>query len=88
MAFLPFPCFLLNSDPITGIAKDEMVHLGLAGNILCSIGGTPRLYGNTPEFPAELFYAKLKLNLKPASKETIGLFRDVRSLLLYATCQD
>jgi len=51
-----------------------MLHLGLAGNILCAIGGTPRLSSTIPEFPAVLFDTKLNLTMKPATKETIGLF--------------
>jgi len=56
-----------------------MLHLGLAGNTLCAIGGTPRLYRNIPEFPADLFQTALKLTLNPAKKETIGLFMEVEA---------
>ncbi|TFK64360.1 hypothetical protein BDN72DRAFT_881553 [Pluteus cervinus] len=63
-----------NAKKILRISKEEMLHLGLAGNILRSIGGTPSLHQYAPEFPQELFYDKVKLNLKPATKETIETF--------------
>ncbi|KAF8343249.1 ferritin-like-domain-containing protein [Amanita rubescens] len=64
---------------IIKIAKDEMFHLGLAGNMLCAIGGKPALYNSTPEFPSTLFSNNLTLTLAPATKETIKLFVDVEA---------
>jgi hypothetical protein len=67
-----------------------MLHLGLAGNILCAIGGTPKVYGNeyTPKFPVDIFYEeKVKLQLKPATKENIFTFVEVsiiHSLIFFA----
>lgn len=63
-----------------GIVRQEMLHLALSGNILCSIGGTPRLYGKeyTPKYPREIFFEKIDLNLKPATKDNIGIFMRVR----------
>lgn len=53
--------------------------MGLAGNILCSIGGSPKVYGHgvTPGYPCWLFYDNIPLALKPATKETIGSFVSV-----------
>jgi len=68
-------------DKIIDVSREEMLHLGLAGNILNAIGGYPRLYGNeyTPEFPRTLFYTNLRLNLKPAVQDTINLFMKVEA---------
>lgn len=58
-----------------------MLHLGLAGNVLCSIGGIPRLVGAdyTPTYPRLLFEVDLEstLTLRPASKSAIELFKRV-----------
>jgi len=54
-----------------------MLHLGLAGNVFCAIGGAPKVYGEkyTPIFPVNIFYEdKVKLELKPATKENIHTF--------------
>jgi hypothetical protein len=62
-----------------------MLHLGLAGNILNSIGGDPYLYGQdyTPSFPADIFFeAKLKLHLRPATKDNVKSFMEVSAFLL------
>ena len=78
-------CPLLSSNFISNveIAKDEMFHLGLAGNMLCGIGGKPNLYNLTPEFPSTLFSTSLTLTLAPATKQTIQLFVDVSGSLPY-----
>lgn len=61
------------------VVKQEMLHLGLAGNILCSIGGTPRVYGReyTPQYPSEIFYEPIEMNLAPATKDTVHSFMKV-----------
>lgn len=61
------------------VVKQEMLHLGLAGNILCSIGGAPRVYGNeyTPKYPREIFYEPVEMNLLPGTKDTIHTFMKV-----------
>ncbi|KAG8993010.1 hypothetical protein FRB90_000815 [Tulasnella sp. 427] len=63
---------------ILHIVRQEMLHLGLAGNILCSIGGTPQLYGTDymPEYPSDLFYSngKVTFELAPGNKETVATF--------------
>jgi hypothetical protein len=63
------------------VVKEEMLHLGLAGNALCSIGGAPRLTGTsdkleyTPTYPRILESdPEYKLSLRPISKDTIELF--------------
>ncbi len=76
LVVLHVPCFLLTLSNVE-IARDEMRHLGLAGNMLCAIGGKPTLYDLTPEFPSTLFSTSLNLTLAPATRETIKLFVDV-----------
>jgi len=64
------------------IAKQEMLHLGLAGNMLRSIGGRPQIYGEgfTPEYPSYIFYEKrVKMEMKPATKEHIQTFVDLEA---------
>ncbi|KAG8990269.1 hypothetical protein FRB90_001838, partial [Tulasnella sp. 427] len=64
---------------IIGVVVQEMLHLALAGNTLCSIGGTPRVYGDqyTPKYPREIFYEKVVMNLLPATKDTLAIFVEV-----------
>lgn len=61
-----------------------MLHLGLAGNILCAIRGQPRLYGDayTPGYPVGVFYEerKITLELKPATRDNIAIFTKVGCL--------
>ncbi|TFK70432.1 hypothetical protein BDN72DRAFT_896439 [Pluteus cervinus] len=64
-------------EQISTIFKQEMLHLSLAGNILCSIGGTPITLEHAPEFPTSLFYDGVPLDLDPATKETIKVFVEV-----------
>jgi hypothetical protein len=62
-----------------------MLHLGLAGNVLCAIGGTPKIYGEkfTPFFPVNIFYEdKVKLQLRPATKENVRTFVEVKMTIL------
>ncbi|KAG8990268.1 hypothetical protein FRB90_001837 [Tulasnella sp. 427] len=69
----------LSTYKIISVVKQEMLHLGLAGNILCSIGGTPCVYGNefTPKYPREIFYEPVAMNLLPATKDTIHTFMKI-----------
>ncbi|KAG8812499.1 hypothetical protein FRC19_003093 [Serendipita sp. 401] len=64
---------------IMHVVKEEMLHLALAGNTLCSIGGKPRLYCDdiVPEYPRDMLYRKIPLSLNSASKETIGKFMEL-----------
>ncbi|KAG8908754.1 hypothetical protein FRB99_002992 [Tulasnella sp. 403] len=65
---------------IINVVKQEMLHLGLSGNILCSIGGTPRVFGDayTPTYPATIFYEdQVQLDLKPATTEVLETFMRV-----------
>jgi hypothetical protein len=71
---------------LTGVVRQEMLHLGLAGNILTSIGGNPILYGETytPSFPVSIFFEdKLMLHLWAATKENIKSFMDVSPFVLF-----
>src|SRR5215216_2464507 len=61
---------------ITLIARQEMEHLGLALNLLSSIGGTPSF--TRPNMPQRLEYygdAKIKLELTTGNLETIKRFQ-------------
>ncbi|CAE6362091.1 unnamed protein product [Rhizoctonia solani] len=53
-----------------------MLHLALAGNLLCATGGTPQLYGkdSTPSYPAQIFNDATPVNLSGATEATIKLF--------------
>lgn len=61
-----------------------MLHLALAGNLLCAVRGKPRVYGRSriPQYPSKIFYDKVPMNLKPARKETIKTFVKVNILSL------
>ncbi|KAG8908750.1 hypothetical protein FRB99_002988 [Tulasnella sp. 403] len=58
------------------VIKQEMLHLGLSGNVLCSIGGNPRVFGDniTPTYPAQIFDRGVELNLAPATTQTLLTF--------------
>lgn len=61
---------------ITLIARQEMEHLGLALNLLSSIGGTPSF--SRPNMPQQPFYygeAKIKMELTPGNLATIERFQ-------------
>lgn len=61
--------------------KQEMLHLGLAGNILRAIGAKPQIYGTefTPRYPVGIFYEEaVKMELKPATRANIAMFAQVR----------
>ncbi|GJJ10940.1 hypothetical protein Clacol_005169 [Clathrus columnatus] len=72
---------------ILNVAQQEMLHLSLAGNILCAIGGEPKLYSlnppdseNHPKFPSypdKMFYQETPLNLRGATKANIRTFLDL-----------
>jgi len=67
---------------ILKIVKQEMLHLSLAGNILCATGGQPRLYGAlyTPEYECNLFYDDAaELHLLPASKAAMNIYAQVEA---------
>lgn len=65
---------------ITLIARQEMEHLGLALNLLSSIGGTPSF--SRPNMPQKLDYygpADIKMTLTPGNLETIKRFQNFES---------
>ena len=53
-----------------------MLHFALAGNILCAIGGKPKLYGEgfTPKYPTLIFSDNVQLNLRGTTKENLETF--------------
>ena len=58
------------------MAREEMLHFALAGNILCAIGGTPKVYGvnYTPKYPIQIFNDNVQLDLRATTKENLETF--------------
>jgi Ferritin-like len=59
---------------IVGIAVEEMLHMGIACNLLASIGGQPRIVQVAPTYPAELpkdIHQGLLVGLEPLSRELL-----------------
>jgi DUF917 family protein len=54
------------------VARQEMEHLGLASNLLTSIGGAPHF--SRPNFPQTRKYAELPFRLVPFSEEMLQRF--------------
>lgn len=69
-----------------------MLHFALAGNILCAIGGTPKLYGEkyTPKYPIQIFNDNVQLNLRGTTKENLETFVKASVVILshgyFLTC--
>jgi hypothetical protein len=65
------------------VVRQEMLHMALSGNILCAIGGTPKVYGQDymPTYPSEIFYDEIQMNLAPATKHNINTFVEVSTAL-------
>jgi hypothetical protein len=71
---------------LSNINRDaRLTPVNLSGNILCSIGETPKLYRklsqwnhNTyvPEYPEEMLYQDITLNLDNANKRNIRTFME------------
>ncbi|CAE6537021.1 unnamed protein product [Rhizoctonia solani] len=61
------------------VVVQEMIHLGLAGNILTALGGRPRVYGEafTPKYPSELLYEGVLMTLAPADKHQLKAFAEI-----------
>ena len=67
---------------LTGIADvvlQEMLHLSLAGNVLCSLDGYMDLYDFpiVPQFPGTILFEEVELNLDRASQENLMYFKEV-----------
>lgn len=64
------------------VVAEEMLHLSLAGNILKSIDGLPKLYGPKiiPSYPSNLRYRipDLPLLLRAMTKKNLKTFIEVR----------
>jgi hypothetical protein len=65
------------ADTILSIAIQEMLHMGLACNMLAGIGGTPNIYSANfaPKYPSELpghVHPGLKIGLAGLSKDAPG----------------
>lgn len=61
-----------------------MLHLSLAGNILLSIGGKPKLQDIVPKYPSSMLghFPKLELNLRRLNAKQLETFLAVRTAAL------
>lgn len=68
------------------VGDAQLTPVNLSGNILCSIGETPKLYRKrllppwdhtyVPEYPEEMPYQDITLNLDSANKRNIRTFME------------
>ena len=61
-------------DVIVDIAKEEMLHMGIACNLLASIGGRPRIVRAAPRYPTHLpqhVHKGLQVALEPLSRDLL-----------------
>ncbi|MET7367707.1 ferritin-like protein [Streptomyces sp. NPDC005566] len=70
------------SEAVRRVVFDEMSHLGLAGNLLTTIGGTPRLADAqlVPVYPGPLpggVRPELTVYLSGLTKESLALYADI-----------
>jgi hypothetical protein len=59
---------------IVGIAGEEMLHMGIACNLLASIDGQPRIFQAAPTYPTDLpkhIHKGLSVGLEPLSRELL-----------------
>ncbi|EIW65207.1 uncharacterized protein TRAVEDRAFT_42584 [Trametes versicolor FP-101664 SS1] len=66
---------------ILSIAEQEMLHLALAGNMLCSLDGKQALYDKCfmPTYPSEILFDKIPMKLQPANKENLECFLKIEA---------
>jgi Ferritin-like len=61
-------------DVIVGIAREEMLHMGIACNLLASIGGQPKIVRTAPRYPTNLpkhVHKGLQVALEPLSRDLL-----------------
>jgi Ferritin-like len=61
-------------DVILEIAQEEMLHMGIACNLLASIGGQPRIVQAAPRYPTDLpkhIHQGLPVALEPLSRDLL-----------------
>jgi Ferritin-like len=61
-------------DVIVDIAKEEMLHMGIACNLLASVGGQPRIVQAAPRYPTHLpkhIHEGLPVALEPLSRDLL-----------------
>jgi hypothetical protein len=61
-------------DTIMSIAREEMLHMGIACNLLVGVGGRPDIVGVAPVFPArlpKLVHEGLEVALAPLSRDVV-----------------
>jgi Ferritin-like len=59
---------------ISQIVQEEMLHMGIACNMLASIGGHPQILEKAPQYPAQLpvnIHAGLEVGLAPLTRELV-----------------
>jgi len=64
---------------IIHVVVQEMLHLSLGGNVLCSLDGYMDLYDFPiiPQFPGTILFEEVELNLDRASQENLMYFKEV-----------
>ncbi|KAI0825348.1 ferritin-like-domain-containing protein [Trametes gibbosa] len=66
---------------ILSIAEQEMLHLALAGNMLCALDGKQLLYSQAfmPTYPSEILFDKIRMQLAPANKDNLECFLKIEA---------
>lgn len=65
-----------------------MLHLALAGNMLCALDGRQLLYSQAfmPTYPSEILFDKIRMQLAPANKENLECFLKVGDMSRHRKC--
>ncbi|MHA6785012.1 ferritin-like domain-containing protein [Pseudonocardia saturnea] len=72
----PFPV----QETIRSIVLEEMLHMGIACNLLVAVGSTPDIVANAPAFPAQLpkhIHKGLVVDLAPLSAAAVHTFMEI-----------
>lgn len=74
--------YLLSNERFIAIAEQEMLHLALAGNMLCSLDGKQALYDKCfmPKYPSQILFDEIPMKLRPANKENLECFLKVSTM--------
>jgi len=66
---------------ITGVFRQEMLHLALAGNLLSALNGSVELYDFEviPQFPGKILYDEVEMSLDRTNKESLDRFTELEA---------
>lgn len=67
-------------ETILSIVMEEMLHMGIACNLLVAVGSTPDIVANAPAFPAQLpkhIHKGLVVDLAPLSAAAVHTFMEI-----------